>query len=302
MVDSRFRTVLLPEAEGSRTAMSAEIYEPPEPKSQHSTFLLLPFWGGSASTYSVVQHSLVAKYPHNASIAISYHGTGNASAADPSDDDAARHSIQALTNDLLRFLQSPELNQLADTSSLTICAHSMSAKVALRLASTLPPDAGIRVHSLLLLGPAPPGPLVLPPDVRKGQLTAYDSVDSARWTIENVLAHSKLDDDAMAQLAANCVAMSPGAKKGWIEIGMAESLAELLEGAGAERRTFPVRVLAGVCDRVETLERVEGETVARLREYGFDVALTRLEDCGHLVPLEKPEAVVEQLGILARVH
>ncbi|KAL8785063.1 MAG: hypothetical protein Q9195_008795 [Heterodermia aff. obscurata] len=296
MADPAFRTILFQEPESAHITIAASIHSPPNPVPQQATFLLLPFWGGSAETYSSIQHNLRSKCPNNTSIAISYRGTGKAST--PTDIDPAHHSIEALTTDLTRFLHSPELSNVADVSRLIICAHSMSAKIALRLACTLDPGA-VGVQSLLLLAPAPPGPLVLPPDVREGQLTAYESYDSALWTINNVLSHTRLDDSVTAPLAQSCVGMSPGAKKGWVELGMAESITHLLEEG---RRGVEVRVLAGARDQVETLERVREGTVGVLRACGWEgVGVRVLEGCGHLVPLERGGEVVGELVTLARI-
>ena len=181
----------------------------------------------------------------------------------------------------------------------------MSAKVALRLAGMIPESECLGVRSLLLLSPAPPLPLTLPPEVRSGQLTAYDSVENAKWTIENVLSATVLDDRTVTQLVEDCVGMSDGAKRGWIEIGMVESMAAVVMGmrddvASEKMRTVPVRVLAGARDKVETLQRVESETVATLRAGGFEVTLLKLEGCGHLIPVEMPDVVVKELCSLAQ--
>ena len=140
----------------------------------------------------------------------------------------------------------------------------MSAKVALRLASMIPQSERQGLRSLRLSSPAPPLPLTLPPEVRSGQLTAYDSVKNAKWTIENVLTAVKMDDQTVMLLVEDCVGMSRGARRGWIEIGMAESLAAVVgmgdddddDDSCEKMRTVPVRVLAGARDKVETFERL----------------------------------------------
>ena len=109
-------------------------------------------------------------------------------------------------------------------------------------------------------------------------------------------------------LVEDCVGMSRGARRGWIEIGMAESLAAVVgmgdddddDDAYEKMRTVPVRVLAGARDKVETFERVESETVATLRAGGFEVTLMKLEGCGHLIPVEVPDVVVKELCSLAQ--
>ena len=282
-------------------ATSSEIYIPPIRNSEHPqqpTFLLLPFWGGTAETYTHIQQDLISRCPNNASIAVSYRGTGKAFSTNTPDADPAWHSIKALAEDLLRFLESPELAEMVDLSGLIVGAHSMSAKVTLKLASMIAKDeksSTLYIRAVLLMAPAPPSSLVLPDEVRKGQLTAYDSVENARWTVRNVLTSTQLDEGVIEELVQDCVRMSEGAKTGWIEVGMAESLEMDLKVLTNERallRGMPVRVLAAVVDKVEILEIVENETVASLRSYGFDIGLRKLEGCGHLVPVERPDAVV----------
>ena len=153
----------------------------------------------------------------------------------------------------------------------------------------------IRVQSLLLLAPAPPTPLTLPSEVREQQLTAYDNAQNAKWTIENVLSSAALDEETVKSLVNDCVSMSEGAKRGWIEVGMLESVEEMLGAMGKEGKVVKIKALAGKKDNVETLERVEGETVETLRGLGFEVGLRVLEGCGHLIPIERGEVVVDEL-------
>lgn len=81
-----------------------------------------------------------------------------------------------------------------------------------------------------MLGPAPVGPLVLSPDMQQQQLQAYQAEESAAWTIDNVLTAGpdKLGSDVVAELAKDCARMSPGAKSGWLEYGMAVDCSEVV--------------------------------------------------------------------------
>ena len=208
----------------------------------------------------------------------------------------------------------------------------MGAKIALSLLSNLlnpnpesiaPPN--VKIRGVLLLAPAPPSPLVLPKGVREGQLAAYESLESARGAVEGVLVHEvgRMDGEVVRGLVEGMVGMSRGAKEGWLgRGGMGGDLRGGLRGVfgreevsgegvgegsvgegkvgrgvegveGVER--VKIKVLAGVQDKVERIERVEEETVGFLREVGFEVDVRRVEECGHLIPLEKPEVVVEEL-------
>lgn len=175
-----------------------------------ATVLLLPFWGGSASTFKQVITHLEGSHPQSTWLSISYAGTGNTPA--PTNDAAKIHSINPRARQLKYLLQEPKIKKLT-SKRLIICAHSMSAKIAYHLL-TLLENEQIQPTNLILLGPAPVGPLVLSPDMQQQQLQAYQAEESAAWTIENVLTAGpgKLGSDVVAELAKDCARMSPGAK------------------------------------------------------------------------------------------
>ena len=60
------------------------------------------------------------------------------------DTDPALHFTESLTADLTPLPQSPEVSDAADASCLIICAHSMSAKIALRTGLLYPESKPIR--------------------------------------------------------------------------------------------------------------------------------------------------------------
>jgi len=133
---------------------------------------------------------------------------------------------------------------------------------------------------------------------------AADNNGTAAWAVENVLSHGGLDGDVVARLARDCVGMSAGAKRGWVELGMGRDCRGSVRDVAArlgEQGTlegFGVRVLVGREDKVETVERVEKQTVHVLRELGFTVSVSAIAGVGHLVPVEAPEEVVLALGKL----
>ena len=123
--------------------------------------------------------------------------------------------------------------------------------------------------------------------MREQQSHAYDSEESVRWTVENVLAEAhNLSEADMQLVAEDSLAGNQWAREAWPRYGMAEDVSMGLQGRGLR-----VEVLVGRRDRVESVERVEMEVVDVLREKGFEVDLTVEEDYGHLMPLEKPEAM-----------
>ena len=267
-----------------------------DPSTSLPTIILLPFWGGNASTYTSVLSSLARQTPTPPTLALSYRGTGFSPAPDPETPEA--HNIPALAADVLQVLRQEEVQDLLPSRKLALCAHSMSVKVTWELIRLIEStDLAIEVVGVLLLGPAPPGPFELPPEMRKQQLEAYRGIEGAEFVVRNVLTARTLNEEVYAEVARECVGMCEGAKKGWIELGMQwdcrESLDRILEKP-------PVRVLVGEEDKVETPGRVRDETVQGLSEKGFNVEVRTVQGCGHLLPVEAAEEVVEELGHFLR--
>ena len=160
----------------------------------------------------------------------------------------------------------------------------MGAKVAVAVAAQRP--AGLR--GIVLVAPAPPIPLILPAEMSEQQARAYNSEESVRWTLGDVLAEEgNLDEEDIKLIVRVSLAGNRWAREAWPRYGMAEDVARGLEGRG-----LLVEVLVGRQDRVESVERVEVEVVGEMRQKGFEVNFNVIEECGHLMPLEKPEAVV----------
>lgn len=281
--------------------LNIKYYRPSNVDVSLPTIVFLPFWGGSASTFQAVQLRLSEACPGHVSFAVSYSGTGS-STVDTEDDPPENHDIPALAADILALLktaQHEEMN-LIPSQKIILCAHSMSAKVTWKILHALKHDqersTRTTVTGLLLLAPAPPGPLTLPPEMAEQQLKAYESLESATWTLENILTYKKVGKEAIQTLARDCVSMSPGAKRGWIELGMKrDCLADVRDIADSMRQDLRVAVLAGEKDLVETADKVRNETVDVLTDLGFVVRSKVVTGVGHLLPVEAAEDVVLEL-------
>ena len=288
----------------SSLSLSMLYHLPVHPSPTIPTVLCLPFWGGSAGTFASVLQSLASQSPSTISIAISYPGTGTSDPA-PNDIDPEQHSVLALTHDLLAGLQTQQIQDLITSRKLIIVAHSMSAKIAcgLMAAISLPSfPFKVEICSLLLLAPAPPTPLILPEEMRKQQLTAYSTFDSARWTMANVLTHRSLPGQVLDKLAFDAANQSEGAKRGWIESGMGHDCTAALRGLSEKGNPMPVMVLVGSEDQVETVERVRKDTVEPCAVAGWDITMRVVEGRGHLLPVEAVDEVVQEVMGLLKDH
>jgi 3-oxoadipate enol-lactonase len=258
-------------------------------------------------------------------ISVSFRGWGLSSRAVP--DVPQAYSVGPFAEDILALLDHFQAEQLLPPASdgmgeFVLCGHSMGGKVALEVAALLsdassnrPPRPHLR--GLLLLAPAPPGPLIVPDEVRMQMKQAYDSAEGVRWTARNVLTAGgegsdnsgakAADPSYMEKIVRDSLAGSDGAKRGWLEVMMGEDIRDVLNDGRMIGKGVKVRVMVALGDRVETVERVDVDTVAFLRSeaiFGRDnvkshvVQPTDTSDgahVGHLLPLEAPYQVTFEL-------
>ncbi|KAF2245025.1 alpha/beta-hydrolase [Trematosphaeria pertusa] len=260
--------------------INAVISEPPGLPIQHElpSVVFLHFWGGSASTWSLVTPLVSTHYP---SVALDFRGWG--SSTGPADPNA--YSIEALARDVEAVIAALNLHKVV------LVGMSMGAKVAQLVAARLCSRASKGDQATVLLGvvlvsPAPPTPLVLPPEMRKQQLRAYDDPDSAMFVARNVLTATFRSRDLPNFVVGDMLQGNKWAREAWPAYAMAEDVSE-----AAAKIAVPVLVLAAEEDIVEPLERVQREVCARIPEAKVAV----LAETGHLSPLDAPDVVTEHL-------
>ena len=173
-----------------------------------------------------------------------------------------------------------------------LVGHSMGGKVA-QLVAGQGLVKGLK--GLVLVGPAPPTSLELPADMKKQQMDAYSSMQSAEFVARNVLSSSALSDETVEMLVEDMVKGNEFAKLGWPNYAMAEDL--VIE---SRKINVPVLVIAGELDRIEPLGRLKAEVLGNIQGSEIVVVL----GSGHLLPVEAPEQVakhvaafVEKLGV-----
>ena len=245
--------------------------------------VFLHFWGGSSSTYAPLVTLLSPNYY---CLALDFRGWG--SSTGPQDPDA--YHITDLSSDIFTLI--PET--LPPNHPFVLIGHSMGGKVAMHLSSTIeslsPTKSFPRLQALILLAPAPPTPLILPEEMAKQQLTAYDSIEAATFVIAHVLSSSPLPENVVSSLAANALAGNQYAKAAWPKYGMQENILE-----EARNITLPTLVFAGGDDKVETVERLR-ETFRNLSRVAEErKSLMVLEGIGHLMMLEAPEKLSREI-------
>ncbi|KAH8690728.1 putative alpha/beta hydrolase [Talaromyces proteolyticus] len=279
----------------------------PSTRNEHVKSPLLVFlhyWGGSSATWYKLTSpnsgtSLNADYPI---MTIDFRGWGQSKGPTGGAATAEDYSVTPLASDIASTLT--QLHRDTSHSALiyngfVIIGHSMGGKVVLATLNCLSADLLGLVKGLVLVAPAPPTPLILPPDMSEQQRGAYNTEESVRWIAQNVLSSAEhLTDDDISIIVRDSLAGSTLAKDGWILHGMREDISPILDSLASRplAKKVKIQVLAGELDVVEQKDRVEKEVVQSLTKKGFIVSFTVLKGLKHLIPLESPEAISQAIS------
>jgi len=231
------------------------------------TLVFLHYYGGSSRTWAPVITALPAD---THTIAVDLRGWGQSEKPDDG------YTLGVLADDIEALISDKGL------TDFVLVGHSMGGKVAQLLASRNP--AGLR--GVVLVAPATPTPLALPPEVLAGFVNVYDTRESIEGALENMLVSAPLPADLHEQVIADSLAGAPGAKAGWPLVMSQEDISGELRHI-----RVPVLVVAGGDDKVDPVDAHRNELLPRLGDVEFHV----LAGIGHLVPLQAP---VEVAGLV----
>ncbi|KAH6838387.1 Alpha/Beta hydrolase protein [Chaetomium sp. MPI-CAGE-AT-0009] len=271
---TRTRTIAVQSGVNINVVMS----DAPVRSSNSTTLIFLHYWGGSASTWSLVIPLVSDFY---STVAVDFRGWG--ASTGPQDNDA--YSIEALAKDVEDVIVALRI------SRAVLVGLSMGAKVSQLVAARMCSEIGSSqragiLQGLVLVSPAPPTPLVLPPELKEQQLHAYNNKESADFVARRVLTQTFKSCEPPSFLVADMLRGNEWARKAWPAYAMAEDVSGVVHNI-----SLPVLVLAAREDIVEPLERVKLELCSHFP--GAKLAI--LHGSGHLSPLDAPEAVAKQL-------
>lgn len=275
-------------------------------KDRKPLLVLLHYWGGSTETWHRLTDpdsptSLSAIYP---TVAIDLRGWGGSSDQPSSIRNSSQpFPIKSMASDVSLVLR--KLESDADTKDMfdhgfVLVGHSMGAKVALTTANDLN-QLLPELEGFVLIAPAPVTPMVLPREVVELRQTAYDCETSVRDAMAHDLAQEGMLSPSDADLVVRgSLRGHPLAKKSWPAYAMQEDVSEAVRGALGQvrRQNSPLKavVIYGGNDPVEPKERVMGEVVPFLEKCGVDiVSACGAENVKHLIPLESPQVVYDQI-------
>ena len=232
--------------------------------------IFLHYWGGSSRTWRHVVDRLA---PEFRTVTLDQRGWGRSGAP------ASGYTLADLADDAQAVVAALDLERYI------LVGHSMGGKVSQLIASRRPRG----LAGVVLVAPAPPGPLALPLAVREGMLRAYDTRESIVATVEQVLAPGGLDPHDLEAVISDSLAGAPAAKRAWPLLTSQEDITPALP-----RIDVPVIVISGEHDRVDPPEALR-ELLSRLGQAELHV----LPQVGHLVPYEAPDEVADLVRAFA---
>ena len=230
------------------------------------SLLFLHYFGGSSRSWSEVIEELC---PSLRCIAPDLRGFGASNAA------RGPFSLAQNADDIAALIGELKLE------NFWVIGHSMGGKIALELASRRPRG----LEGLVLLAPSPPSPEPMSEETRASLLESHGRVTKAREILCDITAHP-LPAATFQRAIKDNLRVSDEAWRAWLESGSREDIS-----AQMSRVDVPVEVVAGAKDENLGAKVMKREVMPLLR----DARLQIVADCGHLLPLEAPEAIAEMV-------
>ena len=154
--------------------------------------------------------------------------------------------------------------------------HSMGGKIA--LAAALGRPAGLA--GLILIAPSPPTPEPMTPEDRRQTLASFGNPVAAKAHFEEIADHT-LSPEQFAVCVADELAVDRVAWDWWLERGSRDDISNAVEAL-----TLPVLVVTGDNDTV-----LGPDTAPKVAARLGGARLETIAGAGHLVPLERPDAI-----------
>ncbi|MFK7603098.1 alpha/beta fold hydrolase [Deinococcus sp. SM5_A1] len=206
--------------------------------------------------------------------------------------------VEALAIDLIGFGDAANLGragqtvgEMADALAGTlreagggpyrVAAHSMGGKVALLLAAQNPE----LVSELFLIAPSPPTPEPMDPEGRAKLRAAHGDRDALNAQYHDI-TRQPIPEQDFAQLVEDGLRARHDAWIAWPDVGSREDISGELDSL-----KLPITVLFSEDDPAISPDTIRSEVLARFP----GARAIPIHGSGHLIPLEKPEAVLSLL-------
>lgn len=231
------------------------------------TLLLLHYWGGSGRTWDPMLTHLEPETP----VAFYDHRGWGRSATLP-----GPYGLAQLARDAMAVVD-------ALRTEVVLVGHSMGGKVAQLVAAQRP----AALVGLILVAPAPPEPAAaVTPRYQRELAHAYDGLEAVAFALDHVLTATPVTGTTRSVAIADGLSAAATARTEWPLHGIGEDIT-----AAVERISVDTVVLAGDRDVVEPVEVLRRHLLPFIPRAHLRI----VEASGHLIPLEAPGALAEQL-------
>ena len=175
------------------------------------------------------------------------------------------------------------MNQLSrlEIGSYVIVGHSMGAKIAMQMAAN---DVHNKVEQLILIAPSPPGTEPIEDD-EKSRMLKHPNLQEAKTTL-NKITKLPLNEQQQELAVENNLAVDNVTWNWWLKDGMNRSIADQMKSL-----KLPITILNSEDDPVITPTIIE----KRILNVFPEAKLVTLKNAGHLIPMENPEWIANQI-------
>ena len=233
--------------------------------------VFLHYFGGSAKSWQWVAQELSSDFQ---CIALNLPGFGGT------------QPLQKLSIDEFTDWISQTLSWL-ELSNPVLIGHSMSGKLALNVAAAYPD----LVSRVILVAPSPPTKEPLEEEERKRMLN-HPVLSEAKITVQQS-SNLNLTEEQESLAAETQMLVDHETWKWWLIEGMNQSISDRLS-----KIAVPVHLLASSDDPVIPLQFLRRDL--RKSVQGFEETI--IKEVGHLLPLESPRWVAQQVRNIVKVH
>lgn len=166
--------------------------------------------------------------------------------------------------------------------SFVLVGWSMGGKIG--LATALQKPRGLR--GLILVATSPPGPEPMEPGARNKERRSFHDEDAAKEAVEQV-AGEDVSSGAIKTAVDGRMNATRSAWDFWLDVGSREDISDEVEAL-----TLPIVVITGGDDEHLGPEQSAAHVEPKL----FNFKSVVIQGSGHLIPLEKPIQLAEEIG------
>ena len=232
--------------------------------------VFLHYFGGSGRVWRQVAALLADRWR---CVMPDLRGFGNSDAiTDP-------YSVNDAADEVLALVSALKIEHFG------LVGHSMGGKIALVVAARQPPG----LSHLVLLAPSPPTPEPMSASERASLLACQTSCAAAHQAARKSCGQP-LPAALVQQVIDDRLRTSPAAWRWWLASGSCESVQDRIA-----QINVPIQVLSGTLDTNIPTAVIEREVMPRLPRASMHL----LPGCGHLLPLEAPQAVAQAIQDMA---